>query len=329
MDKQLQQIKNKIGFVVLIITVSVLSACSAVVDDKSDCKDECRIHFKYDYNMKFADAFANEVEQVDLYVFDDKGSFVKKLTDKGNALKNDGYYMKLNLSPGKYHLVAWGGLDGESFSTDSLTSASTLNDLKVALKSTDQKSDKDLHPLWHGEVNEINITGTFQEQTISLTKDTHRVRVVLQQINGDSVDNKAFRFEITDDNSLINYGNSLISNGVITYSPYITGQNTVGDVQPVTTAYAEMHTGRLMADSKSRLRIYKVADNSLIVDIPLVAYLMLTEMEGHKNSMTEQEYLDRQDEYSLVFFLDKNQFWLKVQIIVNGWTIRYNSSNLG
>ena len=37
---------------------------------------------------------------------------------------------------------------------------------------------------------------------------------------------------------------------------------------------------------------------------PLVKYLLLTEAEGHE--MTNQEYLDRQDEYNMTFFLDES-----------------------
>lgn len=330
MDRQLHRITRKIASVLLLVVlISTFSACSTMQDDRTDCPEECHIRFKYDYNMKFANAFTNEVKQVAVYIFDDKGYFVKTQTEEGEVLKANDYYMKLNVAPGKYHLVTWAGLDETSFSTEKLTvGVSTLADLKVALKKTEQESNQDLHPLWHGEIKELTVTGVFQEETVSLVKDTHRIRVVLQQINGVPVDNKAFRFEITDDNSLINYDNSLIPAGEITYRPYITGQNTVGDVQLVTTAYAELHTSRLMTDSKSRLRIIDVKDNSVVIDIPLTAYLMLTEMEGHRNQMTAQEYLDRQDEYSLVFFLDDNLDWLKIQIIINGWTVRFNNSEL-
>ncbi len=329
MDKCFYMLRNKIVYALLIVLVGVFSACSIMEDDRTDCPEECHIRFKYDYNMKFANAFANEVKQVALYIFDDKGHFVKFQTDEGKALKADDYYMSLNVAPGKYHLVAWAGLDGESFNAETLTpGVSTLTNLKVALQHINGESNKDLHPLWHGEVSEITVTGQYQEQIVSLVKDTHRVRVMLQNINGVSVDNAAFRFEITDDNSLINYDNSLIPNGRLTYYPYITGQNTVGDIQSVTTVYAEMHTSRLIAGSQSRLRIIKAEDSSVVIDIPLTAYLMLTEMEGHKEDMSAQEYLDRQDEYSLVFFLDDNLSWLKIQIIINGWTVRFNSSEL-
>lgn len=330
MNKRLYNIRSKISNALLLfILIGTFSACSFMEDERTDCPEECHIRFKYDYNMKFADAFSNEVKQVTVYIFDENDRFVKMQTDQGDALKENNYFLKLGVSRGKYHIVAWAGLDGESFTANSLiTGKSTLSDLRVALKKINNESKNDLHPLWHGEIKEITVTGVYQEEVVSLVKDTHYVSIVLQQINGTAVSDTAFHFEITDDNSLINYDNNIIPNGDLTYRPYVTKQNSVGDVQPVTTAYAGIHTSRLMTDSKSRLRITKVQNGDVVVDIPLTAYLMLTEMEGHQGEMTAQEYLDRQDEYSLVFFLDDNLSWFKTQIIINGWTVRFNSSGL-
>jgi hypothetical protein len=315
--------------ILLVVIFGSFYACSAIMEDRVECPEVCHIRFKYDYNMKYADAFANEVKQVSVFVFDENGRFLKLQTIEGDVLKTENFFITLDVSPGKYHLVVWAGLDGESFSIEKITPGiSTISDLKVALNAVNRVSDSDLHPLWHGEIKEINVTGVYQEEFISLVKDTHRVRVVLQHINGKPVNGSSFRFEITDDNSLINYDNSLIPAGLLTYSPYITGQNIVGDVTPVETAYAEIHTSRLMVNSQSRLRIIDVNDNSIVIDIPLTAYLLLTELEGNKGKMSSQEYLDRQDEYSLIFFLDDNLSWLKTQIIINGWTVRFNSSEL-
>ncbi|MEE0235701.1 MAG: FimB/Mfa2 family fimbrial subunit, partial [Bacteroidales bacterium] len=40
-----------------------------IFEGEGDCGVYYRIRFKYDYNIKFADAFANEVNSVALYVF--------------------------------------------------------------------------------------------------------------------------------------------------------------------------------------------------------------------------------------------------------------------
>ena len=45
-------------------------SCSNILDEEVvDCSVDYRVKFKYDHNMKFADAFANEVRSVTLYAF--------------------------------------------------------------------------------------------------------------------------------------------------------------------------------------------------------------------------------------------------------------------
>jgi len=58
----------------------------------------------------------------------------------------------------------------------------------------------------------------------------------------------------------------------------------------------------------------------------LVKYLLLTEAEGH--DMTQQEYLDRQDEYNMTFFLDENMKWINTSIIINDWVVRFNEMDM-
>ena len=56
----------------LVATVWGLVSCDngLIFEGEGDCGVYYRIRFKYDYNIKFADAFANEVNSIALYVFD-------------------------------------------------------------------------------------------------------------------------------------------------------------------------------------------------------------------------------------------------------------------
>jgi hypothetical protein len=44
--------------------------------------------------------------------------------------------------------------------------------------------------------------------------------------------------------------------------------------------------------------------------------------------MPNQEYLDRQDEYTMTFFLDEDGDWLSASIIVNSWRVVLNNEIL-
>ena len=84
-------------------------------------------------------------------------------------------------------------------------------------------------------------------------------------------------------------------------------------------AVAQLTVGRLVVDQNPILTVTNKKTDELVLQIPLIKYLLLTEAEGH--DMTPQEYLDRQDEYSMTFFLDEDSHWISSSIKINGWKI--------
>ena len=69
----------------------MLYACDGLIyDGEGDCSVSYRVKFRYDYNMKFADAFAREVNTVTLYLLDAEGRVVWQRTEQGEALSADG-----------------------------------------------------------------------------------------------------------------------------------------------------------------------------------------------------------------------------------------------
>ena len=68
-------------------------------------------------------------------------------------------------------------------------------------------------------------------------------------------------------------------------------------------------------------------EGKTVLSIPFTDYALL--VKGNYNrKMTDQEYLDRQDEYNFIFFLDSNQNWLSASIIVNSWRVVLNNTDL-
>ena len=65
----------------------------------------------------------------------------------------------------------------------------------------------------------------------------------------------------------------------------------------------------------------------VIVNIPLNTYLLFLKSELYAE-MPAQEFLDRESEWSLVFFLDSNNRWYNTRIIVNDWVVRINNSEM-
>ena len=82
-------IRKTIGKLLAVIAwTPILYACDGLIyDGEGDCSVNYRVKFCYDYNMKFADAFAHEVNVVTLYLLDADGRVVWQRTEQGEALQ--------------------------------------------------------------------------------------------------------------------------------------------------------------------------------------------------------------------------------------------------
>lgn len=322
----------------LLATVAFAS-CDSILDEEDvDCSMDYRVKFKYDMNMKFADAFAHEVKSVTLYAFDQEGRFAYQSTEQGDMLAEDEYSMKVEVEPGDYDLVTWAGLEGEeSFAVPILTpGVSTLDDLNCRMnreylgRAADGSAyvNQDLKPLFHGMVTKQNFGRAHRDEiiTVPLTKNTNNVRVVLQHLNGSAVDVSKFTFTIEDENGLMDYTNKLVDDEELTYYAWHTEQGTAEltpDGSRATTsvgvAIAELTVGRLVMGKKPILTIYNDKKEK-VLSIPLIDYALL--VKGNYNrEMSDQEYLDRQDEYNMTFFLDESDQWYNSTIYINGWRV--------
>lgn len=329
--------------IALFLCVSFTSCDSVIYEDEGDCTPYYHIKFKYDMNMKYADAFYNEVKSVGLYVFNTEGVLVHQQFESSSVLSDDDYYMPLEIQPGEYDLLAWCGLEGsESFRVPhAYVGVTTLEEMKCKMNYTVNGNEgsvtTDLSPLFHGLKRVVLLDEEgVHEETLSLTKNTNVVRVVLQHLSGNDVNPSLFRFEITDDNGLMNYDNTLIDNMLLRYSPWsvIAGNADIGSdiygratIDNVSVAVAEFTVGRLMTYRRPVLSIYNVEKGTRVLSIPLVDYALL--VKGNYNrKMTDQEYLDRQDEYNLTFFLDEAGNWASAYIYINSWRVVLQNEDL-
>ncbi|TGY36682.1 FimB/Mfa2 family fimbrial subunit [Bacteroides caecimuris] len=317
----------------IILVNIVFSSCERIYEDLDPCPHGVSLRFIYDYNMEYANAFPKKVDCLTLLIYDDKGNYVDTRIVTGTELQDENYRMKLDLKKGNYHFVAYGGLACEksSFLMNHTPKGGTqYTDLRVELdeECLTNPLRKNLHGLYWGELI-LATADLYSEGTVEMMKNTNNVRIVLQQMSGEPVDDKDFEFEITDDNTLFNYDNNLLANGMVTYTPWSQGQVSAGvtdDEQEVIAAYAELSISRLMVSDwhSPQLKIRRKSDGKNIVDIPLINYLLMLKSDLYA-SMESQEFLDRESEWSMIFFLSPNLEWIKTYIKINDWTVRINN----
>lgn len=331
----MKQKTSYIGMIGAMMAFIIMGATfsSCIYDDTDDCRTELRIRFKYDYNMKFADAFAHEVKTVHLYAYDESG---KLALEKTATVSGEGYTMNVNelKTDTKYNFVVWAEGENRGDSYD-FGSSATETGLTAKVKRTDAKVTTDLTPLFHGRVTGASFAakyGTTQTVDIPLVKDTKNIKLVLQEQDGTKqLDPNDFIMEITDDNGFLNYDNSLLSDETLSYSPWSVTAGQAGADNGVSTKAAretvlsvivsEFTTNRLVADGhKPRLTVWnKNKTDKPVFSIPLIDYILL--VKGNYNrDMSDQEYIDRQDTYDMVFIID-NGHWLSSYIYINSWRV--------
>lgn len=341
------KIKKLIGKGCLLgLTLLSMASCSDsfIFEDEGDCSLHYKLKFCYDMNLKWANAFASEVKSVRVYIFDEEGSLVKILTEFGDELKEPDFDIDLDLPKGNYHLVAWCGIDNPGVEQQSFYAPReadlTLQDLYCRLNyKTDHEysaySDQHLQFMFYGnldvEIEEENDTGGIIYYTMPLVKDTNHIRIELVQLSGNPVNVKDFTFTIDDADGEMNYANSLVGDRVISYIPWHLENADVelGETRSLIhtqSAVADIDVSRMTVGHKKQMRltIRNSGTGDVIASVPIIDYALLAkdyyEM-AYEHKMTDQEFLDREDEYSMTFFLDEDLKWINSFIYINSWRI--------
>lgn len=317
--------------IICISTMASALAGGCVREDMAECRNTYDLQLVFDRNMLYTDAFSSQVRSVDVKVFDSStGREVYSFADSGAALESADYRVALPIPPGTYDILCWAGMaEGDSFGY-ALPAADMLQQHSVTLNTEKGVSDRRLNNLYHGLSRGVtfvsgNSLGHNQVQTatVYLTKNTNRVCVMLHNLDGTELDESGFTFSITSGNALMNYDNTLDPAGRVTYRPWHVTPimiETEPKSEPVQSALAaEISTARLVPDGNSRLDVYRTADGERIISVPLERNLLLYKGEYH-SMMSDGEYLDRQDDYTITFILDRNNNWDRAAMIyVNNW----------
>ena len=241
---------RQISYGSCLLLLLVLFSCTSIDETLSEC--QLYVSFRYDYNMEFTDAFATQVNRVDVFVFDKDGTFIMKKSEQGKTLGSGSYRMQLQLPIGEYRIATWAGMSDAFEMPEPVAGKSTLEDLTVKMKREESLiHNKVLEPLWYGEIQTVNFTGKQEQtETVRLIKVTNKFRFILQKSGpGEELDMNDCLFEIRADNGYYDWNNDLLDDDMISYQPY--HLEKVEDVGIV----AEMNTMRLLEHKKVYLTL--------------------------------------------------------------------------
>ena len=350
--KRLARVTGWKVWTMLLLAGSTFASCNVLSEEEEDCA--VYVQFKYDMNMEFADAFQQAVNSVTLYAFDKSGKLAFQKTEEGEILKQDGYRMRLDeishMENAEYDFITWAGEpDNQSFSIPLLSVGThTKEDLYCQLnRAGGGIVNDDLEDLFHGQATSVSLGRAASKMpavVIPLVKNTNKIRIVLQEVEGDPIDVNDFSFTITDENGKMNYDNTLLKDIQLSYQAWNTGNGHAGmdgdDIQQegmtqINVAIADLTTARLIADenikNRAVLTITNIKKNEVVLRMPLVDAALLYKRheygENGKHPMSDQEYLDREDEYNFTFFLNNGK-WISSNIIINSWHYVPNEEEL-
>lgn len=328
-----------------------LTACDYIHDDLDPCPGGLYLAFRYDYNLQRADLFRDHVGSVTAYLFDREGNFLFAQTESGEALKQPGYRMKLDLEPGTYQYIALAGQrplsemqadrTGARFRLTAPETGEGMERLSITLDheadGTVAHGNLPLDTLWHG-MSPVPVTVVAERETVdtcSLVRDTKQLNVVLRDLDDPAATDIAdFDIRILDRNTRLRHDNSVDESAPAVYTPYATWNTTDREETTVgRMAHADLMTSRILYHEEAKddaiLSITNRKTGKEVVRINLADILSRLRTSSEVAAYSPQEFLDRGYDYRLVFFL-KGDSWayVNVEISILSWAKRIQHEDI-
>lgn len=258
--------------------------------------------------------------------------------------------------------------DEMEFSFASLTpGVSTIDDLTERMgkdNGEEIKNDKEFAALYTAKtqvdfqrLNQNGNEGTVVTSTLSLMKCTKTYRIVLLPYENDQADFKPENFDVRIEGSAawLDHNGEKVKNERITYLPYnmerranYDGAHTEVNEEPVDQALIYDLSSSRMFERQSDRRAVRDGDKSIYDDKRIIItdlrdkdhpielfnhslpwFLALCGEKVNQN-WDDQEYLDREDHYVLMFYVsDKRDYNMITKVNVNGWNVNIKDTELG
>lgn len=258
--------------------------------------------------------------------------------------------------------------DEMEFSFASLTpGVSTIDDLTERMgkdNGEEIKNDKEFAALYTAKtqvdfqrLNQKGNEGTVVTSTLSLMKCTKTYRIVLLPYENDQADFKPENFDVRIEGSAawLDHKGEKVKNERITYLPYnmerranYDGAHTEVNEEPVDQALIYDLSSSRMFERQNDRRVVRDGDKNnyddkriIITDLrdkdnpielfnhSLPWFLALCGEKVNQN-WNNQEYLDREDHYVLMFYVsDKRDYNMITKVNVNGWNVNIKDTELG
>lgn len=303
-------------------------SCSWVKDDIDDCPFGFWLKLHYTYNILDVEAAPKYLMDAYVYVYDVDGNYIKRVYVTRDDLTTNDYRVRIEgLPEGDYQFVVWSGIGNSHYAVSGDTK--TIDDFRLSLVGAGGSYSGELSPLYHGYLQAVHYDDSYAQHDVILMKNTNHLACLVVTVSDQTVLNPDdYSLTITADNGTMDAYNKIVPDATTTYEPFFRDSVIIND-----SDYGELHglqfnimTLRLMANSNNRVVLKNTKTEQTIFNISFAEYIGMIGAfyTNIGRQIPVQEYLDRQDFYTIVFYLSGDLDQL-IQLQVNSWRLRVNN----
>ena len=311
-----------------IVCIMALTSCTWVKDERDECLNGFWLRLHYTYNILDVEAAQKYVKDADVYVYDADGQFVKRIHATLSDLIENGYRVKVEgLTEGDYQFVVWSGMGNSQYAVTADTQA--MDDFRLSLAGAGSRFSGALPDLYYGYKSTVHYDDSYALYDVELMKNTNQLSCLVVSVSDQQeLEANDYSMKVVAANSTMDARNRIVSGTETIYESFDQGVAVIDDPE-----YGELHglkfnimTLRLMSNSDSRLILEKKSTDQTLFNISFTEYIGMigSFYTAIGRPLTAQEYLDRQDFYTIVFFLSDDLDQL-IQLQVNSWRLRSNN----
>lgn len=308
-----------------IVGLLMLTACTWVKDDVDDCPEGFWLNLHYTYNMLDVEAVQEYVNEVAVYIYDTEGNYVSRIDVPSATLAANGHRVRVEgLPEGDYRFVVWSGTANSQYAVSG--DRGTMDAFRLSLANAGETVSSQLPSLYYGYLDNVHFSDTYATHDVYMMKDNNHLACLVVTTSDDTaVELDDFNMKITTANGVMDVKNLPVGDKTVVYEPFERSKVTVNDAEygQLNGVAFNIMTLRMMQDLDCRLILQKKDTGEKVFDISFPEYvgMICTYYTNLGRQLTVQEYLDRQDFYTIVFFLSED-FSQLVRLEVNSWRLR-------
>lgn len=307
--------KIKQALLVLLL-VSVASSCHVLHEDMDEC--DLFLKFRYDYNLSYEDWFAQQVEEVKVFVFDKNNKFVDMFDATAPSLTSQNYKMKIPYHMRGYTAVVWAGRTEQHYTLPRMDAGDPIDKLTLSYNPANGASSEQIAALWHSGPHIMTFPdASATEQTISLTRNTNNFHISMQETSTAVADISNYEITIAGANGAYDHRNGFplgIAN--INYTPADYASKT-----------ANVYAMRLVHGEPVTISVKDPSGNSILIGGNANADLIELLLKGKPEGMKNQEYLDRKYIWDITLNYNQDSY-IAISITINGWVHWFKNTDL-